>query len=106
MVKDHSVIERENPLQPLYRLLFPTRSCHVRVFKRAHSEQAVVAHACHGHKYRPSPVPLSGTGKKRGEGVRGGGGACTGGYKRVQAVRPGSVAGGGCLRCYGILNVP
>ena len=28
---------------------------------RAHSEQAVVAHACHGHRYRSSPVPLSGT---------------------------------------------
>ena len=26
----------------------------------------------------------------------GGGGACHGVYKRVQAVRPGSVAGGGC----------
>ena len=25
-------------------------------------EQAVVAHACHGHRYQPSPVPLSGTG--------------------------------------------
>ena len=34
-----------------------------------HSEQAVVAHACHGHMYRPSLVPLSRTGKK-GEGVR------------------------------------
>ena len=33
------------------------------------SEQAVVAHACHGHRYRPLPVPLSGTGQKRGEGV-------------------------------------
>ena len=46
---------------------------------RAHSEQAVVAHACHGHRYRPSPVLLSGAGDKRREGVRGGGGtACTG----------------------------
>ena len=28
------------------------------------SEQAVVAHACHGHRYRyrPSQVPVSGTG--------------------------------------------
>ena len=26
----------------------------------------VVVHACHGHRYRPSPVPLSGTGKKGG----------------------------------------
>ena len=24
------------------------------------------------HRYRPSPVPLSGTGKKKGQGVRGG----------------------------------
>ena len=40
--------------------------------QRAHSEQAVVAHACHGHMYRLSPVPLSGTGKKRGgDGVSG-----------------------------------
>ena len=43
----------------------------------------------------PSPVPLSGTGKKGGGNGRGRG-ACTDGYKRVQAVRPGSVAGGGC----------
>ena len=34
----------------------------------AHSEQAVVAHACLGHRYRPSPVPLTGTGKKKGGG--------------------------------------
>ena len=27
----------------------------------AHSEQAVVVHACHGHRYQPSLVPLSGT---------------------------------------------
>ena len=26
------------------------------------SEQAVVAHACYGHRYRSSPFPLSGTG--------------------------------------------
>ena len=38
--------------------------------KRAHSEQAVVAHACHGHMCLPLPVPLSGTGKKEVEGVR------------------------------------
>ena len=44
---------------------------------RAHS--AVVAHACHGHRYRPSPVPLSGAG----------------GYNGVRAVRLESVAGGG-----------
>ena len=29
--------------------------------QRAHSEQAVVAHALHGHRYRPSTVPLTGT---------------------------------------------
>ena len=29
-------------------------------------------HACHGHRYRPSLVPLSGTGKKKGEGSKGG----------------------------------
>ena len=37
----------------------------------AYSEQAVVAHTCHGHKYRPLPVPLCGTGKKGG-GTKGG----------------------------------
>ena len=26
-----------------------------------------VAHDCHGHRYQPSPVPLSGTGGKKGE---------------------------------------
>ena len=30
-----------------------------------------MAHACHGHMYQPSLVPLSRTGKKRGEGMRG-----------------------------------
>ena len=34
------------------------RSGQVSVYG-AHSEQAVVAHACHGHRYRSSPVPLS-----------------------------------------------
>ena len=58
-----------------------------------HSEQAVIAHACHGHRCRPSPVPLSGTGKKGGGSK--GETACTDGYKRVQEYRPGSVAGGG-----------
>ena len=47
-------------------------------------------HACHGHRYRPSPVPLSGTGKKRGEGVRGD--CLHWQYKGVGAVRPESVA--------------
>ena len=45
----------------------PSQSGQVRVF----NEQAVVAHACHGHRYRPSPVHLSGTGIKK----RGGGGS-------------------------------
>ena len=58
-------------------------------------EQAVVAHACHAHMYRVSPVPLSGAGENRGEGMRGRG-ACTGRYKGVQSVRPRSVASGGC----------
>ena len=38
---------------------------------------AVVAHACHGHRYRPSPIPLSGT-EKKGEGVMGGPSALAG----------------------------
>ena len=38
--------------------------------------------------------------QKRGRKEAGVGTACTGGYKRVQAVRPGSVAGGGC---YGVM---
>ena len=29
---------------------------------------SVVVHACHGHRYWPLSVPLSGTGKKRGGG--------------------------------------
>ena len=59
-----------------------------------------IAHACHGHRYRPSSIPWSGTGKKRGKG--GGGTACTGGYKGIRAVRPELVAGGGCFEFYGI----
>ena len=53
---------------------------------------SVVAHACHGHRYQPSPVLLFVTGKKEGGGSKEGT-ACTGGYKGVQAVQPGSVAG-------------
>ena len=48
-------------------------------------EEAVVAHACHGHRYRPSSVSLSGTGKKKSEGILGGGGmalACTRDYRQ------------------------
>ena len=45
-----------------------------------------------------------------GGGGRGGGNKrrtfCTCGYKGVQTVRPGSIAGGGCLRHYGTWNVP
>ena len=43
--------------------------------------------------------------KRKGEG-RGGGGPALSGYKIVQAVRSGSVAGGGGLGVYGICNVP
>ena len=39
----------------------PTKQGHGQRVKRAHSVQAVVAHACHGHRYRPSLVSLSGT---------------------------------------------
>ena len=53
------------------------------------------------NKAFPFAGSLSGTGKKKG-GVSKGGTACTGGYKGVQTVRPESVAGGGCLRCYEI----
>ena len=41
--------------------------------------QAAVALACHGNRYWPSPVPLSGTGEKKSGG--GGGGRL---YWRVQ----------------------
>ena len=60
------------------------------------SEQAVVAHGW--HRYRPLPVPLSRTGKQGGTNV---GTAFTGGYKRVRAVRPKSVAGGGWFEVFG-----
>ena len=61
------------------------RSGQVRSGQRAHSEQAVVAHACSS---------VQGRNKKRGEGVRRGT-ACTGVYKEVRAVQTGSVAGRG-----------
>ena len=32
------------------------------------SKLLYVAHACHGHRFRPSPGPLFGTGGKKGEG--------------------------------------
>ena len=47
------------------------RSGQVRCVLCAHSEQTVIAHACHGYRYWPSRGSLSGTGKKKGEGVRG-----------------------------------
>ena len=50
------------------------------------------------------PVPLSGTGNKKGEGVRGT--ACTGGYKGVRAVRPESVADGGWFEVLWNLECP
>ena len=37
------------------------RSGHVRLFN-VHIQSTVVAHACYGHRYWPSPVPLTGTG--------------------------------------------
>ena len=63
-----------------------------------------------------TPVTCTGTGSfvrdwnKDGEGVRGGGskggGACTGEYKGVQAVRPESVAGGGWFEVLWNLECP
>ena len=88
MVKDHSDSEREK------LLLLVIRSGESVYHER--SEQAVVAHACHGHRYWPSLVPLSGTVKKKGR-MEWGRTACTGRYKRVQVVRPWSVAYRGCL---------
>ena len=64
------------------------------MFNLPHSEQAVVAHACHGHMYR------GGGGGEMWAGVRGT--ACTGGYKGVRAVLPEWVAGGGSLHAYSI----
>ena len=53
---------------------------------------------CSARLSRAHVQTFTGTGNKKG----GGGGisrtGCTGGYKGVRAVRPGSVAGGGCLR--------
>ena len=61
-------------------------------------------HACHRHRYRSSLVPLSGTGKKSGGGSKGD--RLTGGYKGVRAVRPESVAGGGCFEVLWNLECP
>ena len=68
--------------------------------RSAHSKQAVVAHACHGHRYRPSPVPLFGTRRKKG-----GPPALEGTREYEQSNRNWYQAEGG-LRCYGIWNVP
>ena len=76
--------EHRNLTSPLHQLLILYTETALWPL-RSHSEQAVVAHACHGHGYRPSPVPLSGT-KKKG----GGGGS----------------KGEDVLRCYEIWNVP
>ena len=43
----------------LYYVCCTVDHCQGQSAERAHSEQAVVAHACHGHRYRPSPVPPS-----------------------------------------------
>ena len=66
--------------------------------KRAPSEQTV-EHACTGLCRFLCPGQ-----EKKGEGVRGA--ACTCGYNRVQAVRPGSVAGGGCFEVLWNLECP
>ena len=51
------------------------------------------------------PAPLSGKGENRGGGSKGGG-ACTGGYKGVRAVRPESVAGEGWFEVLWNLECP
>ena len=88
MVSDHSDSEREK------LLLLVIRSGESVYHER--SEQAVVAHACHGHRYWPSLVPLSGT-EKTPEGWNGEGLPALAWYKRVQVVLPWSVACRGCL---------
>ena len=87
-VKDNGDSERGNPLPP-HGLFFPIRSG--RSIQRAHSE--VITSAQDRKR------------KGRGEEGEGGGGGdvCNGGYKRIQAVRPESAAGGGR---YEIWNVP
>ena len=44
--------------------------------------------------------------KKKEGGSKGGGTACTGGYKGIRAVRPESVAGGGCFEVLWNLECP
>ena len=61
-------------------------------------------HACHGHRYRPSPVPLRQE-KEEENGWGGGGGPALVGTREYKPSDR-SVAGGGCLGCYVIWNVP
>ena len=61
------------------------------------------ASCCSARLFRV-PIPLSGTGKKKGG--SNGGIACTGGYKGVRAVRPESVAGGGWFEVLWNLECP
>ena len=64
-----------HPNVTLLKYVMKHSSQHVRSDQkiyRALSGQAVVAHACHGHRCRPSLAPLSGT-AKNWEGRRGGG---------------------------------
>ena len=43
-----------------------------------HIQSKLLAHACHRLRYRPSPVPLSRTGKNNGGGSKGGQSALAG----------------------------
>ena len=53
----------QRPTKPVNRLVAVTHIGQVRSeCITAYSEQAVVVHACHGHRYWHLPVPLSGTG--------------------------------------------
>ena len=58
---------------------------------------SIIRASCCSARLSRAQVLLCPGQEKKGGGNRewGGGTACTGGYKRVQAVRPGSVAGGG-----------
>ena len=65
----------------------------------------MVAHACHGHRYRPLPVPLSKTEKnkiKKGGGSKGEPPALAG---TSNPTGIGSMRRGG-LRCYGVWMKP
>ena len=44
-------------------------------------------HACHGHRYWPLPVSLSGTGKRKGGGSKGGPAALAGTREYEQSDR-------------------